>query len=130
MFYWRTLLNLLNITHVSHLPSFHELANVKTCFKVILKMNVIYLNIKVFVKRPCSITVYSFFLFLICGIFFNSATIVFFISEEGNLCTRLQSNMVKPKTFKPNLMDKPKESKSGIFLYLCFFYTETISEPK
>ena len=39
--------------------------------------------------------------------------------------------MDKPKTFKPNLLDKPKDiSSPEFFLYLCFFKTETISQIK
>ena len=45
---------------------------------------------------------------------------------------KLQYNTVKPKTFKPNLLDEPKDISSQNFLFFifAFFKTETISELK
>ena len=43
----------------------------------------------------------------------------------------IQYNTVKPKTFKPNLLNEPKDILSLEFFFIyAFFKTETISEPK
>ena len=34
----------------------------------------------------------------------------------------IQYNTVKPKAFKPNLLDEPKDIKSGIFLFFIFAF--------
>jgi len=40
----------------------------------------------------------------------------------------IQYNTIKPKTFKPNLLDEPKYVRSGIFLFFIFaFYKPKLS---
>ena len=49
--------------------------------------------------------------------------------KKANWLNHIQYNTVKPKTFKPNLLDEPKDISSPEFIF-AFFKTETISEPK